>query len=156
MVLFILFYILVIPLCILLHEIGHAMGVVLTSKLHAHVYLGNRDDGNNENFRIGRIHFHLIWSFVGFVNWEGELNKRQRVFAMAGGPIMSLFLTLMLGVLAMVVTHNDFQSFFWSICIFNGINFLVTVIPMTYPSWMGAYNGHPSDGLQLLRLLRVK
>ncbi|WP_026906747.1 hypothetical protein [Paucisalibacillus globulus] len=154
MILFLLFYILVIPISVLLHEIGHGLGVVWTSKSNAHVFLGNRNKENKESFRLGRLHFHIYWSFIGFVCWEGKLTKRQRAVALAGGPIMSLLLMVILGVVALLVTQGDLRSFLWSATIFNLLQFLVTIIPITYPRWMGAYYGHPSDGLQLLRLLR--
>ncbi|MFC0015534.1 MULTISPECIES: hypothetical protein [Allobacillus] len=154
MLLFLLFYILVIPICVLLHEIGHGIGVVSTSKSNAHVYLGNRNKENKENFRIGRLHFHIYWSYVGFVAWEGNLKKQQRAVALAGGPIMSLLLGFLFGMTATLLPHGDLRSFLWGTAIFNLFQFVATIIPITYPRWMGAYNGHPSDGLQLLRLLR--
>ncbi|MFB9973985.1 hypothetical protein FPQ10_06915 [Allobacillus sp. SKP2-8] len=156
MLLFLLFYILVIPICVLLHEIGHGIGVVTTSKSNAHVYLGNRNKENKENFRIGRLHFHINWSYVGFVAWEGRLKKHQKAVALAGGPIMSLALVFLFGLIAVLVPLDDLRSFFWGATIFNLIQFIATVIPITYPRWMGAYNGHPSDGLQLLQLVKRK
>ncbi|SET80159.1 hypothetical protein SAMN05421676_108114 [Salinibacillus kushneri] len=154
MLLFLLFYIFVIPICTLLHEIGHGIGVISTSESHAHVYLGNRNEENKENIRLGRLHFHIYWSYIGFVDWEGKLNKRQRASALAGGPIMSLLLIFLFGLIAMLVPQGDLRSFLWGATIFNCLNFVATIIPITYPRWMGAYNGHPSDGLLLLRLLR--
>jgi len=37
---FILFYVVGIPLSVLIHEIGHALGVILFSKEKVYVYLG--------------------------------------------------------------------------------------------------------------------
>ncbi|RDW15126.1 hypothetical protein [Oceanobacillus chungangensis] len=154
MLLFLLFYIFVIPMCILLHEIGRAVGAVRSSKYHARVYLGNKNNENKENFRFGKLHFHINWSYVGFVDWDGNLNKRQKAVALAGGPIISLVLVFLFGIIGMFVPQGDFRSFMWGISIFNFFQVVVTLIPITYPHWMGSYNGHPSDGLQLLRLLR--
>ncbi|QQZ08378.1 hypothetical protein [Heyndrickxia vini] len=154
MLIFLLFYILVIPLCVLLHEIGHGIGVVSTSKSHAYVYLGNSNKENKENFRLGRLHFHLHWSYVGYASWEGTLKSRQRATALAGGPIMSLLVAILCGLIAISVPQGELPSFFWWTAIFNFSQFFVTIIPITYPTWMGAYKGHPSDGLQLIRLLR--
>ena len=154
MILFLLFYILVIPLCVLFHEIGHGIGVLSTSKSRAHVYLGLRSKENRENFKIGKLHFHINWSYVGFVDWDVNLSNRQRVFALAGGPVMSLFLALSFGVFTFLLPHGDLRTFLFGIAIFNLIQFLATIIPVTYPRWMGPYNGHPSDGLLLLRILK--
>jgi len=154
MLLFLLFYLLVIPASVLLHEIGHGIAVISTSKSQAHVYLGNWNKENKENFRLGRLHFHLNWSYVGFVSWEGNLTKRQIAVALAGGPIMSLLLMLLFGLITLYVPQDNLHSFLFGITIFNCFQFLFTIIPITYPRWMGAYNGQPSDGLQLLRLLK--
>ncbi|WP_404469600.1 hypothetical protein [Sutcliffiella horikoshii] len=154
MLLFILFYILVIPICVLLHEIGHGLGVVSLSKSDVHIYLGKRNKENKENFRIGRFHFHIVWSYVGFAYWKGNLNKRQRIGALAGGPIMSLLLVFIFGWIALLVPQGDLRSFFLGATFLNLSMFLFTILPMTYPRWMGSLYGHPSDGLQLLRLLR--
>jgi apolipoprotein N-acyltransferase len=131
------------------------LGTIITSKSHARVYLGNRDDSNKENFRIGRLHFHINWSYVGFASWEGEkLSKRQQIASFAGGPIMSFILVLLFVLIAILVPQKDLHSLFWGAAFFNFVQFMVTIIPMNYPRWWGAYDGHPSDGLQLLRLLK--
>lgn len=53
------------------------------------------------------------------------------------------------------VVHGDLRSFFIGVSIYNISQFLLTVIPMPYPRWMGGGNaGYPSDGLQILQLLR--
>lgn len=154
MILFLLFYILVIPICVLLHELGHGIGVISTSKSHAFIYLGNRGNENKENFRIKRLHFHIKWSYVGFAHWEENLNKRQTAVALAGGPMMSLLLVFLFGLIVILVPQGDVRSIFWGATIFCFIQFIVTIIPITYPRWWGGYSGHPSDGLQLLRLLK--
>jgi len=67
MISFVLFYLIGVPVSILLHEVGHALGVTLFTKEKAHVYLGPANDNNEENFRIGRMHFHIKWAFLVFV-----------------------------------------------------------------------------------------
>lgn len=52
-VLYIVFYIGIIPLGFLLHEIGYGLGVALTSKSQVHIYLGSKDKQNKMNFCIG-------------------------------------------------------------------------------------------------------
>lgn len=80
MLVFVLFYLLVCPITVILHEIGHGLGVIISSKYNAHIYLGNRNEKNRENFRLGRLHFHIIWSFVGYCSWEKELNNNNALF----------------------------------------------------------------------------
>ncbi|WP_301107503.1 hypothetical protein [Sporosarcina sp.] len=151
-----LFYLTVLPLSTLLHEVGHGLGVIATFRSRVDIYLGSKSEKNIENFRLGRLHFHIVYSFAGFVYWEGNLNKRQRAAALAGGPVMSLTLVFVFAGMAMSVSHGDFRSFFWGASIANLIQFVSTVIPVTYPRWMGSYAGHKSDGLQLWQLLKNK
>ncbi len=70
MIQLLIIYLLVVPICILLHEIGHGIGAVLSSNSHAHIYLGPRCEHNKENFRLGRLHSHISWSFIGFAYWD--------------------------------------------------------------------------------------
>ncbi|WP_257009712.1 hypothetical protein [Evansella halocellulosilytica] len=154
MLTFLIFYTLLLPMCVLLHEVGHGIGVVLSSKSHARIYLGDWDKENKHNFSIGRLHFYIRWSFVGFCAWDDRFEKQQRIAALAGGPIMSLLLVCLFGLLMAIAPQGDIRFALTGVTIFNLIQFFVTAIPMTYPHWMGAYKGHPSDGLQLLRLLR--
>ncbi|MCM3711930.1 hypothetical protein [Sporosarcina luteola] len=154
MLLIIIFYIIIAPTCVLLHEIGHGLGAVFASKNHVHIYLGSKSEKNKEIFRLGRLHFHIIWSYIGFAYWEGELSKRQRAIALIGGPLMSLLLALLFGLLTLLGPRGDMQTLFWWITLVNFFQFAVTIIPMKYPRWMWGYSGHPSDGLQLLRLLK--
>ncbi|WP_252503999.1 hypothetical protein [Sporosarcina sp. Marseille-Q4943] len=154
MLLLIIFYIFIAPTCVLLHEIGHGLGAVLAPNNHVHIYLGPISEKNKETFRVGRLHFHIIWSYIGFVHWKGELSKRQRAIALIGGPLMSLLLAFLFGMLTLLAPRNDMQTLYWSTTLLNFFQFLVTIIPMKYPRWMGGYSGYSSDGLQLLRLLK--
>lgn len=149
-----LFYLIVVPLGVLLHEVGHGVGIIAVSKYHARIYLGKWDIQNKENFSIGRLHFCIRWSYVGCCAWRGCLGRRQNIIVSAGGPIASLLLALLCGGLIMLVQQGEWRSFLLGVAIFNFIQFFVTVIPVTYPHWMGPYGGIPSDGLQIVRLLR--
>lgn len=149
-----IFYLIVVPICILLHEIGHGIGAVSSSNSHAHIYLGPRSEHNKENFRLGRLHFHISWSFIGFAYWDTVLTNRQRAIALAGGPLMSLILAITFGVMTFSSVQSHLHSLLWWTTIFTFSQFLVTIIPVTYPRWMGGYSGYKSDGLQLLRILR--
>lgn len=153
---FLLFYIFIIPLSILLHEIGHGIGVVSSSRSHARIYLGNWGEKNRQNFRIGRLHFYIHWSYFGYCSWDHNLNKQQKICALAGGPLMSLLLVCISLIMVQDVPQGNLRSVINGITIFNLANFLFTGIPMNYPRWFGPLGGHPSDGLQLLRLLKMK
>lgn len=149
-----LLFILVVPIFVLLHELGHGIGAVSTSKADIHIYLGQFSEDNKENFKIGRLHFHIQWSFIGYAYWGESLDKRQRVIALAGGPLMSLFLGLLFELLTSLDLQNGIRQLFGWSATYNLIQFIITIIPIRYPRWMAAYNGMPSDGLRLVQLLR--
>ncbi len=65
MMLFIIFYIVAIPLSILLHEVGHAFGIIAFTRENARVFLGPANTSNKEVFKIGRMHFHITLAFFG-------------------------------------------------------------------------------------------
>lgn len=150
----IIFYILIIPLCTLMHEVGHGIAAVSSSSATAHVHLGQLSDPDKRSFNIGRLHFHLKWSYYGFCSTKGEMDKKQRIINIIGGPFVSLVMAIGFGLLIPLVTNRDVQSLFSATATFCAVSFLVTAIPIKYPRWMGSYYGHPSDGLKVLNLLR--
>lgn len=154
MLIFLLFYVFIMPIFLILHEIGHGLGVILTSKSNASIYLGDFDKHNKRNFSIGRLHFHIHWSHIGYCSWDSNLNKRQRICALAGGPIMSLLLVCIFLLIKQEVSQEIIRSIINGIIFSNFITFLLSVIPISYPRWLGPLSGNPSDGLQLLRLFR--
>jgi len=54
------FFIIVVPICIILHEVGHGIGCVVSSKTNVHIYLGPASQDNKQTFRIGKFHFQLF------------------------------------------------------------------------------------------------
>ncbi|GAA0611012.1 hypothetical protein GCM10009001_30310 [Virgibacillus siamensis] len=137
------------------------MGLLLTTKDEvAKVYLGDLTDSNKETFRIGRIHFHLSWGFVGFCSYirnAEEYTKVQWIVFMSGGPLVTLVFFVML-ILFLFSGHEYglLKSIALWLAIYNFFQFFWTIIPMKYPTWLGAYAGMPSDGYQLLDELKSK
>lgn len=143
------------PFCTLLHEIGHGLGALLISQTEVHIYLGKNTEHNKETFELGRLHFHLQWSFaVGFTHWESGFDKRQKAMAIAGGPIMSLLLFLLFSLLALSVSQRELSQLINLTATFNLIQFVISMFPINYPRWLVGYRDFPSDGLQLLHLLK--
>lgn len=152
----IIFYILIIPLCTLMHEVGHGIAAVMSSRATAHVHLGRLSDPDKRRFNIGRLHFHLKWSYYGFCSSKGEMDKKQRITNIIGGPLVSLLMAIGFGLMLPLASNLDVQTLLSATASFCAISFLVTAAPVKYPRWMGSYSGHPSDGLQVLHLLKEK
>lgn len=158
MITFLLIFLLGIPLSVLVHEVGHALGIILFTKKEAHVYLGPANDKNNENFRIGRIHFHIIWAHSGFcfVKNESDLSRFSNIMFSAGGPIASLLLVIISYLITTDITHYGTKNFFIGILYANLSLFIFTSIPITYPNWLKPYVGRYSDGYHILKSIRKK
>lgn len=159
MVSFLLFYIIGIPVSVLLHEIGHAIGLVLFSKENARVYLGPFHASNKEDFRIGRIHFHIRWAYFGFCQYgtrNTDFSSFQRIMMSVGGPTVSLLLAVTTFFISADLTHFGIKNFLNGIMFYNLLLFISTSIPVVYPKWMGPLAGHPSDGYQILKVFKTE
>jgi hypothetical protein len=117
-----------------LHEIGHALGVILCSKERAHVYLGAKN--LPENLRIGRIHFHIRWGLFGFCTPQkgSSLTRKQSLGFIAGGPIMTLAVLLFASYLARYFAAPFLFEYFSISCNSSPANLSKMVSPMqVYP-----------------------
>jgi hypothetical protein len=129
--LFAIFYILIIPMCTLLHEVGHGLGVVLSSSSRAYIYLGNfNEKENKKNFHIGRLDFHIQWSYYGCCYSDGNLKKFQDLAFIIGGPLMSLTLSVISFWIWYTIPHGVFYSILQGITINSIVQFLGTAIPI--------------------------
>lgn len=158
MVSFLLFYLIGIPVSVLLHEIGHAIGIVLFSKEKARVYLGPFNASNKENFRIGRIHFHIRWAYFGFCKCDArnaDISNFQKIMFLAGGPVVSLLLAGAAFLISVDLTQFGPKNFLNGIMYCNLAMFIITSIPIVYPKWLGPFAGRPSDGFQILAVFKT-
>lgn len=153
---FLLFYFIAYPITVLLHEIGHAFGLILSTKDGiVRIYLGSGywDDSNKENFSLGRVHFHIRWGFSGFCTYESneKLTRLQTVIFLICGPLISFVLSLTF-TLFLFIYHpqGNLNRLMNGMAIMNFFQFLGTIIPIIYPKWMKTYGGYPSDGYKIL------
>lgn len=152
-VLIILFWVFVVPLTTLVHEIGHGIGVVLSTKKRALVILGPADSSNQKTFSIGRMDFHIKWAYFGFcsVGDDQRLTAFQRIVIAAGGPIVSLLVALVSFIFLFLDLHHEIKNLLTAIVIFNLWQFICTAIPIVYPSWWRPYSGMPADGHRVVK-----
>jgi hypothetical protein len=156
------FWLVVIPLLTLLHELGHAGMALLLSGSSVTVVLGDYHQiesvSRQWQFQAGRLRCVLqpFSGFSGFFLWSREDAPRlSRIAVNLAGPLTSL----LVGLLAWWLIALSALESFWLSQIVAGIRtaallqFLGTIAPLRYPGWMGAYRGHPSDGLRVYHLL---
>ncbi|QFT87468.1 hypothetical protein FIU87_02290 [Bacillus sp. THAF10] len=153
---YLLLFLVIIPVSVLIHEIGHGLAVVLFSKMHTRVYLGPTEN-NHENFQIGRMHFHIMWAFYGYCalgDRESDPTKTQRVINSLAGPLATLLVLLLTIMFKQYVTSEQLDRILTGVFIYNSYLFLCTIIPFRYPKWWRPYGGMPSDGYRVYLALK--
>lgn len=72
-------------------------------------------------------------------------------------PLASVLFLLMLYLVVHLTQPIDF---IWELMkitmIFTFFQFVSTIAPIYYPSWLGGYGGRPSDGYQALQIAKEK
>jgi len=151
------------PLSLFIHETGHALGVILANQhAKANVYLGGTNEENKLKFKVGRIHFYLTLAFSGFcfiANREElpPFTTRQRLMLLSGGPIISLVTCLLLFLFAYLsIEYRSLSLWLEKAAFVNFIIFISTCLPYKYPAAFKYIGGFPTDGLQILNLLRER
>ncbi|WP_211653372.1 hypothetical protein [Planococcus alpniumensis] len=154
-----IFFIL-LPISILIHELGHALPIVLSTKSgEANIFLGTPHKENKLAFSIHKFHFYLGLGLSGFClisNYKDipPLSNAQRLLVDACGPLFSLIAgTLAYGL--SISASGSFQ-YAYPFAAVNFCLFLTSVIPVTYPGFFGALSGYPSDGLRIYQNIRGK
>ena len=146
------------PLSTFAHEFGHLIPMYFFSSEPITFQIG---EGKFYPFKIGsRVEFRLSWkgSSTGTVYVDDEkLSKRDQLFVLSGGPFLSFliisFLSLSLQRFTpMVWVEVSIVGFLCS----NLLAFLTSIIPMRLRPTTLFPDGPPSDGLQILTLLKSK
>ncbi len=155
-----------------IHELAHALTSRILTKQPTQVYLGiiPQDDEvfnpllkrpRTLVFSLAGISFHLkpFSGPLGFAHWEPV--DEHELWTYLAGPLASLLLAIIFSVTTYFArSHVHAFSIWYYINEFAAIaaflQFLLTIIPMRYPSWWWKYAGYPSDGYQVLQILRSR
>src|SRR5699024_2228909 len=107
-VLIIIFWLAVVPLTTLVHELGHGIGGVLSTKERTMVILGPADQSNKRTFSVGRMDFHIKWAYFGFcsIGTNRDLSAFQRIIIAAGGPVVSLLIALISFIMLFICFYS--------------------------------------------------
>lgn len=151
------FFLLVEPLLVLAHELGHA-AVPLARGYSATVVLGGR---NGRRASLGRCSFVVeprkLLRLVTFGRAEyGSATDRQTVLlATVAGPAVTI--AAIWPALAAASETTGFVGHVLDPAVtYLFVQALVTLVPIEYPSFMGQYAGRESDGLTALQLFRER
>lgn len=148
-------FVIIFQLTTIIHELGHAVPARIFSKDKVTIYLGV---GNSKrNFKIGglQVVFRGFHPFTGFALWNGDkLTRIGKFLSTLGGPLISLMVGMGSLLIAGKMSNTIYNNLFILIAYYNLFQFIVTVIPIKYPSWWGAYGGVTSDGYKALAILK--
>lgn len=141
----------------LLHELGHAAGDRIGGN---HAPWKIRVGSGPRLLEIGRFCFFLIPAGGYYLPEYEDDSKKQKLLMLAGGPLVSLLLTLLFGVLRFFVFPDaasesallDLRYASAFVFLGNLFQFLFTALPMRYRL---VCPGLESDGKKLLALLRT-
>lgn len=143
----------VFSLIMVIHETGHLIGYMLCTKNKSanwHIVVGR----GKQLLRIKRLTICLI-PFAGFFQLaepDAHVTKKTALITLAGGPIASLLMTIVLFALhnsRFAVLSDSISNF---IVLLSFYQFVCTIIPLRYPAWLCAIP--ESDGLKIMRLLK--
>ena len=139
-----------------IHELGHAIPVLLFTKKAVIIMLGNAD--KKYSFKFGRVTFEFgrFAPVTGYLRCDSSsLPKVIRVLLTIGGPLASLCLGLAMLYLAKLYTDIKMSNMLLYFSYYSFYVFIVTAIPIMYPSWWGDYAGKPSDGYRLVNIFKA-
>lgn len=151
-----LFIIILVPLSILIHELGHALIPGLFSNKPVKVVLGNitKLEENKVKFQIGKFHFYFTLSLQGCCYTDlTTLSKSKKILFLLFGPLASLLVSLISFSSLGYIGNSFVREVIVYTANINFIMFLMTIIPITYPKWY-LYAGRKSDGLQIIEILK--
>ncbi len=144
-------------LSVFLHETGHALGYrIAAGKTEWKVFAGS----GPKIISIGRYTFCLIPVGGYFLPEEEEKTKKEKLMMLTGGPLISLLLTVLFGILRFCFFGpNQPESALYEILfpvfnfllLFNFFQLFFTAIPMRHRV---VCRGHESDGLQIVHVLK--
>ena len=146
-------------LSVFLHELGHAAGYRISGgKPEWKVIAGS----GPKMFSTSKFTFCLIPVGGGFIPVEKPETKKGKIFTLAGGPFVSLLLTVLYWIVRFCLYEfAQPESILYEILFpvsrllvfYNFFQFLLTVIPIRYRI---VCRGFESDGLQIIHVLKQK
>jgi len=143
---------LVLPLLILLHELGHAVPALLFTKSGVTMYIGAYEESTNMwRIQIGSLEVYvkrsLLWR-KGLCVYAGSgLSKAQRCIIILGGVLVSVLMAAVgfYGALA-INLHGSVKLFMFLLFICATFSIVTNLVP-------SRRGGIPNDGMLLKMLL---
>ena len=141
-----------------IHELGHLLPAIFLTTEELMLRVG--PSRNSWKKKTGRIYWEL--SFLsgkeGFTGYEKENLSKLRLFIIIGlGPVASLLMSIISGWIIFSTTLPTWIEVIlvsW-FCV-NSLAFFRSILPFKLKPTQFFPEGPPSDGLELIRILRGK
>jgi hypothetical protein len=140
------FFFLIAPILTTLHELSHAAIPALNGE-EVKVSVG-KSSIFNLHFRNLKVELGLLKPWIGYTDWSRESTVLQLFL----GPLVSLALGISFYILSSRV--EEFKGLLLACtgwCLFQ---FLFTIVPVKYPTFLGYSNDQKSDGWQAAEILK--
>ncbi|MGF1779793.1 hypothetical protein [Vibrio nomapromontoriensis] len=147
-------FVFVMPFLVLLHEIGHAIPILITGE-KVQITLGSSDFVSSLSIGGLSIQSSLIPLNVGYCSTQAELTKAVNIVSIIGGPIVSALCAAILFALSRILEGQIIVFLVRFGAWFSVFQFLLTIAPIQYGEWFLGYAGVDSDGLRLIKLMRT-
>ena len=157
-IVYLLVYIIFMPILTLLHELGHAIVALIFTKEKVIINIGNSD--LNKKIELNRLviklngYKSLVDVSYGYANWTLlDSNKIKSILMILGGPLTSLIGSILLYIyLINVSLPYILMVLLNALFSFSLFQFLLTILPMKY--FYRPYVGYTSDGYKILQHLK--
>ena len=142
------FWLVTVPLLTLVHELGHALAGLITTRGWVTAAIGT--GGDPRTIGLGRLKIELrpFSGIVGSCHREYRSGSgRGEALFYGAGPLLSLVSAAILGYLRTSATGNSTLAQMLTLGNYAALLQLIAMlVPVRYPSWLGAYAGYLSDG----------
>lgn len=152
------------PITVFLHELGHGIPALFLTKEKVSIYLGSYGNSKNSlKLNIRRFEFFLhksnpcFWKHGLCIMHDQEVSTNRQIIITFFGPIVSLILALFFTYLIFYTNQPDDLIFIFFIFMLSSIyDFYINIVPSKKP--IKLHNGTTvfNDGKQILNLLKVK
>lgn len=132
-----------IPICMVLHEIGHAIYILISTKdVIVEIYSGWSKKSllnNKKGFQVGRVHFYIKWGYYSTCFYKdnaGEMDKPKNISFLLSGLLFSFILSLIPYLFLLNYSINaDLSELISDFVFYNFAIFILNIIPIKSPSW---------------------
>lgn len=142
---FIIFILIIVPISLFTHELGHLLGAKYLKADRVIISIGTGKKLYSLNYKNIKLDISLFVMFHAYTNSERKPEFSNKEFALitAMGPLLSLLLTGIIGLILLTITSEIMIYFFY----FNLWLSVINMIPFKL-------RGQKSDGYLIWELLK--